>query len=78
MDPNENTTYPTEFLNSLNLSGMPSHILKLKTVVPVLLMRNLDAPKLCNGTRLQIAHLGQNIITAIITSGKASLKEIVC
>ena len=70
MDPNENTTYPTEFLNSLNLSGVPSHKLKLKTGVPVLLMRNLDAPKLCNGTLLQIAHLGQNIITANIISGK--------
>ena len=31
MDPDENTTYPIEFLNYLDLPGVPSHILKVKT-----------------------------------------------
>lgn len=63
------TSYPIKFLNSLELSGLPSHKLRLKVGVPVLLMRNLDASKLCNGTRLQITHLGRNIIKAIIMTG---------
>lgn len=32
------TSYPVEFLNSLELSGVPSHKLRLKVGVPVLLM----------------------------------------
>ncbi|GBP04348.1 hypothetical protein EVAR_6548_1 [Eumeta japonica] len=43
------TSYPVDFLNSLVLSGVP---LELKVGVPVLLMRNLDTPRLCNDTRL--------------------------
>ncbi|GBN46963.1 hypothetical protein AVEN_24932-1 [Araneus ventricosus] len=66
MDNEQVTSYPVEFLNSLALSGVPSHKLRLKIGVPVLLMRNLDAPRLCNGTRLQIMHLSSNIIQATI------------
>ncbi|CAH0404798.1 unnamed protein product [Chilo suppressalis] len=70
------TSYPTEFLNSLELSGVPSHKLRLKIGVPVLLMRNLEAPRLCNGTRLQITQLGRNIIRAIIMTGVAKDEEV--
>ncbi|XP_046976432.1 uncharacterized protein LOC124542534 [Vanessa cardui] len=69
MDSEQVTSYPTEFLNSLELSGVPSHKLRLKVGVPVLLMRNLEAPRLCNGTRLQITQLGRNIIRAVIMTG---------
>ena len=45
--------FPVEFLNSLNLNGVPVHELKLKKGMPVILLRNLDTRKgLCNGTRL--------------------------
>ncbi|CAH1107477.1 unnamed protein product [Psylliodes chrysocephalus] len=48
---NNDSTYPVEFLNYLELTGVPSHKLELKVGVTVLLMRNFDAPRLCNGTR---------------------------
>jgi hypothetical protein len=48
-------TYPSEFLNTLEVSGMPSHKLSFKIGTPVMLLSNLDpSAKLCNGTHLII------------------------
>ncbi|GFW96525.1 ATP-dependent DNA helicase [Trichonephila clavipes] len=58
MSSHDTTSYTVAFLNSLELSGVPSHKLELKVGVPVLLMLNLDTPRLCNGTRLRITELG--------------------
>jgi hypothetical protein len=43
--------YPTEFLNSLDLPGIPHHILISKIGVPYIL-RNINPPLLCNFMRL--------------------------
>jgi ATP-dependent DNA helicase PIF1 len=61
----------TEFLNDIKCSGIPNRRLILKTGVPIMLLRNIDqASGLCNGTRLQVNHLGKNIITATVNTGK--------
>ena len=62
--------FPVDFLNSLTLSGLPQHEIHLKTGAPVILMRNLDPPKLCNGTRLIINNMYANVIEATIMCGK--------
>ncbi|GBP64697.1 ATP-dependent DNA helicase PIF1 [Eumeta japonica] len=54
LDSEEAVHFPTEFLNSLNPSGLPPHKMELKVGCPVILLRNLNPPKLCNGTRLLI------------------------
>ncbi|GFX21390.1 ATP-dependent DNA helicase [Trichonephila clavipes] len=77
MDTELSTSYPVEFLNSLELSGLPSHELQLKLNVPVMLMRNLNAPLLCNGTRLRITKLGQNILGATILTGVGKGKSVI-
>ncbi|GBM12891.1 hypothetical protein AVEN_114970-1 [Araneus ventricosus] len=51
MDKEQTVYFPAEFLNSLNPPEMPPHMLNLKVGSPLMLLRNLDLPKLCNGTR---------------------------
>jgi hypothetical protein len=46
-------TYPFEFFNTLEVSGMPSHKLPFKIGTLVMLQQNLDpSAGLCNGMRL--------------------------
>ncbi|XP_050064670.1 uncharacterized protein LOC114131700 [Aphis gossypii] len=61
--------YPMEFLNSLEISGLPSHILTLKIGAPIMVLRNLNPPKLCYSTRLCVKTLKNNIIEGIILTG---------
>ncbi|PIA34321.1 hypothetical protein AQUCO_03800129v1 [Aquilegia coerulea] len=55
--------YPTEFLNTLQVSGVPNHAIELKVGVPIMLLRNTN-PKsgMCNGTRLIVTKLGKSVI----------------
>jgi len=65
----EAVTYPVELLNSLELSGMPPHLFKLKLGVPIMILRNMEPPKTTNGTRCIITRLHANVIEATISCG---------
>jgi hypothetical protein len=45
-DATEAVNYPIEFLNSLDLPGMPSYNLQLKVGSPIILLRNMNSPRL--------------------------------
>ena len=76
IDQDCSVNFSTEFLNSLKLSGMPPHLLHLKQGVPIMLMRILQAPKLCNGTRLKVISFTRNVITATVLTGPAKGEEV--
>ena len=58
--------------NSLTLSGLPPHEIKLKIGSPVMLFCNLHAGpgnRSCIGTWMIVVHLGKHIIEAETASG---------
>jgi len=60
--------YPTEYLNKLNLSGIPPHSLDLFVGCPIILLKNMTGG-LANGTRLIITRLMARLIEAKVTTG---------
>ena len=59
-DVNKAVQYPSEFLNSLESPGMQPHNLVFKVGSAIMLLRNLDAPRLC------VKHLMSHVIEATI------------
>ena len=70
IDDDKSSLYPTEFLHSINISGMPPHKLQLKEGQPIILLRNVDPLQgLCNGTRLICKRFFTKLIQAEIATG---------
>ncbi|XP_021995720.1 uncharacterized protein LOC110892890 [Helianthus annuus] len=69
--------YPVEFLNSLNISGLAPHKLRLKIGCPIILLRNIDPSHgLCNGMRLICKGFMRNVIDAEIAVGQHAGKRV--
>ena len=68
--------FPVEYLNSLSISGMPRHTLRLKIGAPLILIRNLNTKEgLCNGTRLQLLSYTSRLIGVKILNGSHEGQE---
>jgi PIF1-like helicase/Helicase len=62
--------YPTEYLNSINASGLPLSKLTLKKGCPVMVLRNLNPQEgVCNGTRGIITRMANRVIEIRILGG---------
>lgn len=65
--------FPVEFLNSLDINGLPPHKLTLTEGMPIILLRNLNKSMgLCNGTRLIVHRLQSHVIEAEVITGGAA------
>ncbi|GBP26555.1 hypothetical protein EVAR_86058_1 [Eumeta japonica] len=61
---------PTTARPSIFVPVLPPHKLKIKIGMPIILLRKLNPPTLCNGTRLQeLMSLQRNVIEGRIISG---------
>ena len=70
LDESQAVHLPVEFLNSLEMSGFPSHLLSLKLAAPIIILRSLDPPRVTNGTRCVITKLSANTIETRISHGR--------
>jgi hypothetical protein len=61
--------FPTEYFNAFYEASLPPHKLCVKPGVPVMLLRNLEPPRLCNGTRLRVTRCGKHIFEGEIMGG---------
>ncbi|CAN6920629.1 unnamed protein product, partial [Brassica oleracea] len=60
-----------DFLNTIKVSGLPNHRLRLKIGCPVMVLRNCQpSAGLMNGTRLQITQLMDFMVQARIITGE--------
>jgi len=76
-DESQAVEFPTEFLNSLEVSGLPPHLLSLKVHAPIIILRSLDPPRVTNGTRCVITKLSANSLEAKISHGRHAGHEII-
>lgn len=68
--------YTTEYLNSLQTPHLQPAKLILKIGSPIMLMRNIDSPRLCNGTRLVVKQMLNHVIQATVLTGCAKGEDV--
>lgn len=76
VDENDSVNFPIEFLDSLDIPGMPPHNLRLKIGSYIILLRNFNPTRLCNGTRVVFKKITDNILEATILTGKFKIEVV--
>ena len=79
-DPTDNETYfaDADYENLIRLthSGIPEHHLRIKEGAVMMIIANISVENgLCNGTRVQILQIGQNILRCLILTGSSAGQE---
>ncbi|GFS45073.1 ATP-dependent DNA helicase [Trichonephila inaurata madagascariensis] len=72
----EAVQYPIEFLISIQTPDLQAHNLILKVGAPIILIGNIDTPRLCNDTRLIVKMLMQHVIQATVLTGCAKGEDV--
>ncbi|THH13908.1 hypothetical protein EW146_g6362 [Bondarzewia mesenterica] len=69
--------YPMEYLNSINVSGLPLAHLKIKYGCPLMLLCNLSPSSgLCNGTRMILLDIKSRVLQCRILGGRHAGKVV--
>ncbi|GFW82547.1 ATP-dependent DNA helicase [Trichonephila clavipes] len=76
LNDDEEVQYPIEFLNSIQTPDLQAHNLILKVGAPIMLIRNIDALRLCNGTTLIVKKLMQYVIQATVLTECAKGEDV--
>lgn len=63
-------TFPLEFFYQIYEPLLLPYILRLKVGMLVMLLRNLDPPRLCNGSRIQLRFISQKVLEGVIIERK--------
>ena len=75
-DDRESVNFPTEYLNTINASGLPPHKLTIKIGSPLILLRNINLKQgLCNGTRLVLKQIFKRVLKVEIMNGSHAGKQ---
>jgi len=76
-DPGEVANYPTEYLNTIAASGIPPHELELKIGAIVIMLKNIISRQgMCNGTRLIVGEIRDNVILVVIAARKHKGRKV--
>ena len=63
--------YPIDFLNSVDLPGLPAHKLRLCPGAVIILLRNLDQGRgLCNGARAVVVQCRKQVLDILLLTGQ--------
>jgi len=69
--------YPTEYLNTINASGLPLAKLALKVGCPVMVLRNLNPQEgVCNGSRGIVTQMSNHVIEIRLLGGDHAGKHV--
>ena len=63
--------YSSDYLNSINASGLPLSELNLKVGCPIMILHNLDpANGLCNGARAILTKIASHVLEELLIGGQ--------
>nr|XP_027215262.1 uncharacterized protein LOC113808125 [Penaeus vannamei] len=63
--------------NGMKSPNIPTHELKLRAGCVMMVIRNMNPPKTCNGTRLIVTNLRKNIIVGNTLGGVCDGKQVI-
>lgn len=69
-------SYPSECFHHYDEASLPPDLLHLKVGMPVMILRNIAPPVMCNGTRARILKVNKNVLEAEIIAGNHAGKRV--